>query len=155
MDAGIMSYLRREYRLAIGEETAERIKISLGSAMPDDASREQMLTIKGRHLIEGVPIEVNLSEREVATILSEQIVDIVTLVRECLEDAPPELSSDIYDRGMVVTGGGALLKRIEEALRISTGLPVSISDTPLTDIACGAGFALENAKAYGFALGAG
>lgn len=153
MDESIMAYLRREYRLMIGEETAERIKITLGSAKAyDNGNYGQTLTIKGRHLVHGVPIEVKLSEGEVALVLSEQVFEIVTLVRECLENVPPELSSDIYDRGLVVTGGGALLSKIEEALRISTGLPISISGTPLEDIAYGAGRALEKPKAYSFAL---
>ena len=129
MDDAVMQYLKRKYNLLIGERTAEQIKIEIGSAFPLD--KPLTMEIKGRNLIEGVPKTITIDDSEVREALSECVATIMNAIRVALERTPPELSADISDRGIVLTGGGALLKNLDKRIREETGLPVSIADDPL------------------------
>src|SRR5690242_7688311 len=144
MDEALTSYLKRKYNLLIGERTAEQIKIELGSAY----ALEKPLTmeIKGRNLIEGVPKTITVDDSEVREALSECVSTIMNAVRVALERTPPELSADISDRGIVLTGGGALLKNLDKRIREETGLPVSIADDPLCSVVLGTGKMLSDFK---------
>jgi rod shape-determining protein MreB len=155
MDAGIISYLRREHRLLVGEETAERIKLTIGSAHPPEDGEGREMVIRGRDLAQGVPRELMISEMEIATALIEQVAPIIDLVRNSLEAIPPELAGDIVDKGIMLTGGGGLLHGLDQVLRSNTGLPVLVSETALEDVALGAGQALEHRTLYPFAFEAG
>ena len=137
MDEAIISFIKRRYNLLIGERTAEEVKIRLGSAFPLD--EELTLEIKGRDLVEGVPKTITVSDGEVREALAETVDTIIEAVRIALEQTPPELAADIVDRGIVLTGGGALLKNLDKRLREETGLPVSIADDPLTSVVMGTG----------------
>src|SRR5512138_2908447 len=137
MDDAIIQYIKRKYNLLIGERTAEEVKIKLGSAFPLD--EELTLEIKGRDLVEGVPKTIVVSDEEIREALAETVATIIEAVRVALEQTPPELSADIVDRGIVLTGGGALLKNLDKRLREETGLPVSIADDPLTSVVMGTG----------------
>jgi rod shape-determining protein MreB len=142
MDEAIIGYIRRHYNLLIGESTAERIKKQIGSAsMTPKEEREYI--VKGRDLINGVPKEITLSTRDVAESLTETVAAIVEAVKMTLEHTPPELSADIVDKGIMMTGGGALLRDLDQVLREATGLPVSIAEDPLSCVALGTGQALE------------
>ncbi len=137
MDEAVTQYIKRKYNLLIGERTAEEIKIKLGSAFPLD--EELTMEIKGRDLVEGVPKIITISDEEIRESLAEPVATIIEAVRVALEQTPPELSADIVDRGIVLTGGGALLKNLDKRLREETGLPVSIADDPLTSVVMGTG----------------
>jgi rod shape-determining protein MreB len=142
MDDAVMQYLKRKYNLLIGERTAESIKIEVGSAYPLD----KLLTmeIKGRNLIEGVPRTISIDDSEIREALGECVATIVNAIRVALERTPPELSADISDRGIVLTGGGALLKNLDKRIREETGLPVSIADDPLASVVLGTGRMLSD-----------
>ncbi len=142
MDEAIIQYIKRKYNLLIGERTAEEVKIRLGSAFPLD--EELTMEIKGRDLVEGVPKTVVISDEEIREALAEPVATILEAVRVALEQTPPELSADIMDRGIVLTGGGALLRNLDKRLREETGLPVSIADDPLTSVVMGAGRVLTD-----------
>jgi rod shape-determining protein MreB len=142
MNEAIVLYLKKNYNLLIGELTAEEIKIRIGSAAPLD--REESIEIKGRDLIAGVPKTMKLSSVQVREALSEPIDAIVEAVRQSLERTPPELSSDILDRGIILTGGGALIRGLDRRLRQETNLPVNVADDPLTCVVRGTGRVLEN-----------
>ena len=129
--------MKRAHTLLIGERTAEQIKFELGSAAPLDLPLE--MEVKGRHLLEGVPRTIVVTDKEVREALSEPLRMIVQAVRDALERVPPELSADIYDRGVVLTGGGALLRNLDQRLRDETGLPVLVAENPLTSVVLGAG----------------
>ena len=144
MDDAIMNYLKRKYNLLIGERTAEQIKIQIGSAYPVD--RPLTMEIKGRNLIEGVPKTVTIEDSEIREALSECIATILNAIRVALERTPPELSADISDRGIVLTGGGALIKNLDRRIREETGLPVSIADDPLASVVLGTGKMLTDFK---------
>jgi rod shape-determining protein MreB len=144
MDDAIMNYLKRKYNLLIGERTAEQIKIQIGSAYP--VERPLTMEIKGRNLIEGVPKTVTIEDSEIREALSECIATIVNAIRVALERTPPELSADISDRGIVLTGGGALIKNLDRRIREETGLPVSIADDPLASVVLGTGKMLTDFK---------
>ncbi|GBR11769.1 rod shape-determining protein [Acetobacter oeni] len=148
MDEAIISYIRRMHNLLIGESSSERIKISLGSAMmPDDPNDPGPLqNVKGRDLITGAPREIVVSQAQIAESLAEPISQIIEAVKTTLENTPPELAADIVDKGIVLTGGGALLYRLDEVLRYSTGLPVTVAEDPLSCVALGTGRALEEMK---------
>jgi rod shape-determining protein MreB len=148
MDEAIISYIRRYHNLLIGESTAEKIKKQIGAACPPIDGEEKSMEIKGRDLINGVPTEIKLSEHQVAESLMEPVSQIVEAVKIALECTPPELSSDIVDKGIVLTGGGALLKNLDYVLRESTGLPVFVADDPLSCVALGCGKVLENRKKF-------
>jgi rod shape-determining protein MreB and related proteins len=137
LDEAITLYMRRTYNLLIGERMAERIKFELGSAAPLEQSLK--MEVKGRHLLEGVPRTIIVSDKEVREALSEPLRMIIQEVRFALERIPPELSADIYDRGVVLTGGGALLRNLDKRLREETGLPVLVAENPLTSVVLGAG----------------
>jgi len=140
-DEAIVNYVRRNYGILIGETTAERIKQEIGTAFPGTVVRE--LEVRGRNLAEGVPRSFTLNNNEVLEALQEPLSGIVGAVRAALEQAPPELASDIAERGMVLTGGGALLKDLDRLLMEETGLPVIVAEEPLTCVARGGGRALE------------
>ena len=142
MDDSIIQYIKKKYNLLIGERTAEEVKMRLGSAFPLD--EELTLEIKGRDLVEGVPKTIVVSDEEIREALSETVATIIEAVRVALEQTPPELSADIVDRGIVLTGGGALLKILDKRLREETGLPVSIADDPLTSVVMGTGKMLSD-----------
>jgi rod shape-determining protein MreB len=144
MDEAIVSYVRRHHNLLIGEATAERIKKDYGvAAMPSDGIGET-IHIKGRDLVNGVPKEITITQSNIAEALSEPIGAIVEGVRIALENTAPELAADIVDQGIVLTGGGALIKGLDEYLREETGLPVSIAEDPLSCVALGTGRAMED-----------
>jgi rod shape-determining protein MreB len=147
MDEAVISYIRRTHNLLIGESSAERIKMEIGAATaPDDEGEGRMTEVKGRDLMNGVPREVLVSQREIAFALSEPVTNIVEAVKVALENTPPELAADIVDKGIVLTGGGALLYRLDEVLRDATGLPVVVAEEPLNCVALGTGRALEEIK---------
>ncbi|MGB2768326.1 MAG: rod shape-determining protein [Candidatus Zixiibacteriota bacterium] len=142
MDEGLMLYLKKNYNLLIGERTAEEIKIAIGSAYPPE--EEESLEIKGRDLVAGIPKTMKISSVQVREALSEPIDAIIEAVRQALEETPPELSADILDKGIVVTGGGALIKGLDKRLREETNLPINIAEDPLTCVVRGTGVVLEN-----------
>jgi rod shape-determining protein MreB and related proteins len=142
MDEAVMEYLKRKYSLLVGERTAEQIKMEIGSAYPLEKPRT--MEVKGRHLIEGMPRTVTIDDSEIREALSECISTIVNAIRVALERTPPELSADICDRGIVLTGGGALLKNMDKRIREETGLPVSIVDDPLSSVVLGTGKILSD-----------
>lgn len=148
MDEAIISYIRRYHNLLIGESTAEKIKKQIGVACPPLEGDGKSMEIKGRDLINGVPTEITLTERQIAESLMEPVSQIVEAVKIALECTPPELSSDIVDKGIVMTGGGALLKNLDLVLREATGLPVFVADDPLACVALGTGKVLENRKKF-------
>lgn len=140
-DEAIISYVRRNYGSLIGETTAEKVKQEIGSAFPSSDVRE--MEVRGRNLAEGVPRSFTLNSNEILEALQEPLSGIVGAVRAALEQAPPELAADIAERGMVLTGGGALLRDLDRLLMEETGLPVIVADDPLTCVARGGGEALE------------
>lgn len=146
IDEAIIAYIRRTQNLLIGESTAEQIKKTIGSACPPQTGEGRTMEIKGRDLMNGVPKEIVISERMVAESLAEPIGAIIEAVKTALEHTAPELAADIVDKGIVLTGGGALLSNIDFVLRHATGLPVSIADDPLSCVAYGTGRALEEMK---------
>jgi rod shape-determining protein MreB len=142
LDEAVLSYLKRKYNLLIGERTAELIKWEIGSAFP---LRERLsMTIKGRDLIEGIPKELTITDEEIREALTEPVNVVVEAVRMALERTPPELSADIMDKGIVLSGGGALLRGLDERLRHETGLPVVQAEDPLACVVLGTGKVLEN-----------
>jgi len=142
MDVAIIQYLKRKYNLLIGERTAERIKIDLGSAYP--LKEELKMEIKGRDLVEGVPKTLSISDEEIREALAEPVATIVEAVRMALERTPPELSADIMDKGIVLSGGGALLRNLDQRLRDETGLPVVLAEDPLASVVLGTGRVLSD-----------
>src|ERR1700755_424489 len=142
MDEAIIQYIKKTYNLLIGERTAEQIKMEIGSAFP--LEEKMTMEIKGRHLIEGVPKTITVSDEDILTALAETVNVIVDAVRVALERTPPELSADIVDRGIVLTGGGSLLKNLDKRLREETGLPVAMAEDPLSSVVLGAGKMLSD-----------
>ena len=142
MDESVMHYLKRKYNLLVGERTAELIKMEIGSAYP--LEKPLTMEVKGRNLIEGVPRTVTIDDSEIRESLSECVATILNGVRVALERTPPELSADIGDRGIVLTGGGALLKNLDKRIREETGLPVTIADDPLASVVLGTGRMLSD-----------
>jgi rod shape-determining protein MreB len=134
--------MRKTFNLHIGERTAQQIKFEIGSAMPLDDSLQ--MDVKGRHVSEGVPRTVSVNDSDIRTALADPLRQIVQAVRESLERVPPELCADIYDRGVVLTGGGALLRNLDKRLRDETGLPVLVAENPLTSVVMGAGMMLTD-----------
>ncbi|MDZ7906594.1 MAG: rod shape-determining protein [Cypionkella sp.] len=146
MDEAIISYLRRQTNLLVGETTAERIKTTIGTArMPDDG-RGQVMLIRGRDILNGVPKEIEISQAQIAEALAEPVQQICDAVMQALETTPPDLSADIVDRGVMLTGGGALLGELDLSLREQTGLSISIANEPLNCVAIGTGKALDFEK---------
>ncbi|HEX7389104.1 MAG TPA: rod shape-determining protein [Acidiphilium sp.] len=146
MDEAIISYIRRSHNLLIGESSAEKIKVDIGAAWAGPKDQGPVREVKGRDLINGVPREVTVSQAQIAESLVEPVSQIVEAVKVALENTPPELAADIVDKGIVLTGGGALLHRLDDVLRESTGLPVVIAEDPLQCVAMGTGRALEELK---------
>ena len=146
MDEAIIAYIRRNYNLLIGESSAERIKKEVGSACPSKEENERKYEIKGRDLRDGVPKELVIEESQIAESLAEPVSQIVEAVKIALEQTPPELAADIVDKGIVLTGGGALLNNMDSVIREATGLPVSIAEEPLSCVALGTGRCLEEMK---------
>jgi rod shape-determining protein MreB len=142
MDEAIIQYIKKKYNLLIGERTAEQIKLELGSAFPLD--EPITMEIKGRDLIEGIPKTLTITDAEIREALAEPISIIVNAVRVALERTPPELSADIVDRGIVLTGGGSLLKNLDKLLREETSLPVSVAEDPLSSVVLGTGKMLSD-----------
>ena len=142
MNEAIMAYVRKKYNLVIGEPTAEQIKFQIGSAMPLD--EEMVMDVQGRDQVAGLPKTIQISSGEVTEAIAEALVAIVGVVRAVLEKTPPELSSDIIDRGMVLVGGGALLRNMDRLLTKETGVPCSVAEDAMACVAKGAGRALEN-----------
>jgi rod shape-determining protein MreB len=142
MDDAIIQYIRRKQNLLIGERTAETLKMEIGAAIPleEELTRE----IKGRDLITGLPRMIEITSKEIAEALSETVNDIINAVKQTLEETPPELSADILDRGIMLTGGGALLRRLDERLKQETHMPVTVAENALDCVAIGTGAALEH-----------
>jgi len=141
IDEEIVQYMKRKYSLLVGERTGEIIKTTIGCAYPDKEIRT--VEVKGRDLISGIPKIIEINSEEVREAIAEPISLIVDTVKDALENAPPELAGDIVDRGIMLTGGGALLRNLDVLIREETGLPVTIADDPLSTVARGAGMALD------------
>ncbi|MDG1521844.1 MAG: rod shape-determining protein [Hellea sp.] len=155
MDDAIIQYVRRTTNLLLGEMSAERVKKEIGSAtMPDD-NEGMMVQIKGRDLMNGIPREIRVTEAMIAESLAEPVEQIVEAVKSALEATPPELAADIVDKGIMLTGGGALLRNLDVELRSRTGLPVSIADDPLSCVVRGSGFVVENLTKWKSVLSSG
>jgi rod shape-determining protein MreB len=142
MDEEIIQYMKRKYSLLIGERSAEIIKTTIGCAYPDRELRT--LNVKGRNIVRGIPTIVEINSEEVREAIMEPVNIIIATIRDVLENAPPELSGDIVERGIVLTGGGALLKNLDLLIKEETGLPVAVADDPLCVVAKGAGMALDH-----------
>jgi rod shape-determining protein MreB len=137
LDEAIIQYIKRKYNLLIGERTAEQVKVEIGSAFPQD--QPLSMELKGRDLIEGIPKTLTVTDGEIREAMSEPVSVIVNAVRVALERTPPELSADIVDRGIVLTGGGSLLRGLDKLLREETGLPVMVAENPLSCVVLGTG----------------
>ena len=146
IDKAIADYIKKKYNLAIGEQTAEEIKIKIGTALPEKEERE--IEIRGRDLISGLPQNIKIKSNEICEAISDRLADIVQTVKMVLRNTPPELSADIMDKGMIVSGGGALIRNIDELIAQSTGVPCFIAEDPLLCVAKGTGIVLENLEAY-------
>jgi rod shape-determining protein MreB len=146
-DEAIIAYVRRQHGMLIGDATAERIKLEIGCAYPPKEPRE--IEVSGRHLAEGVPKMISIDSNEVLEALREPLSGIVAAVRQALEQTPPELCADVAERGIVLTGGGALLRDLDRLLSEETGLHVQVADDPLTCVARGGGRALELVDMHG------
>jgi rod shape-determining protein MreB len=141
-DEAIANYIRKKYNLMVGERTAEEVKIQIGAALP--LERELQMEVRGRDLIAGLPRTIPLTSAEVTEAMEQPLQQVVTAVRQVLEQTPPELSSDIIDKGMVMSGGGALLRQIDKLLTQVTGVPCHVAEDPLNCVALGTGRALEH-----------
>ena len=146
LDASIVDYIKHKHGLAIGERTAELIKISIGSAVKQ--ANEEKINIKGRDLSSGYPKTIEISSNEITEAMGEQLREIVQIIKNVLEVTPPELCADIMDRGIIISGGGALLKNIDALITKITGVPAAIADDPLFCVARGTGIVLDNLEAY-------
>jgi rod shape-determining protein MreB len=142
MDEAILQQIKRKYNLLIGERTAELIKTTIGNAFP--GAQVDKMQIKGRDLVSGIPKIIEIDSDEVRESITEQIETILETVKMALEQTPPELAADIVDRGIVLTGGGALLKNLDMLLREETGLPITITEDPLSTVVLGSGKALDS-----------
>jgi len=142
-DEAIIEYMRSAHKLAIGETTAERMKKEIGSASPPEDGDGKSMNVKGRDLITGLPKEISISQRQIAEALAEPVAQIIDTIKRALEQTPAELSADIVERGIMMTGGGSLLGNLDKVLRRATSLPVSIAEDPLLCVVMGTGKALE------------
>jgi rod shape-determining protein MreB len=145
LDESIINYVKREYKLLIGQQTAEEVKLEIGSAYPLD--EEVQAEIRGRDLVSGLPKTVVLTSEEVRAALEEPLVQIIDAIKETLDRTPPELASDIMDRGIMLAGGGSLLQNLDERLREETQMPAHRAESPLTCVAVGSGRSLEEFEA--------
>ena len=146
MNAAIADYIKKKHNLAIGDQTAEEIKIKIGTALPE--KEEKYLEIRGRDLILGLPRNIKISSNEVCGAISEILAEIIQAIKQVLRDTPPELSAAIMDKGMVLSGGGALLRNLDELISKSIGIPCFVAEDPLLCVAKGAGVILENLELY-------
>jgi rod shape-determining protein MreB len=143
IDEEIVQYLKRKYSLLIGERSGEIIKTTIGNAYPDPSGEIRKMEVRGRDLISGIPKILEINSDEIREAINEPVSLIVDAIKDALENAPPELAGDIVDRGIVLTGGGALLRNLDLLIRAETGLPITVADDPLTTVARGAGIALD------------
>ena len=146
IDSAIVDYIKKKFGLAIGDRTAELIKIAIGSAVKQ--STEEKISVRGRDLASGYPKTIELGSNDVTEAIQEQLREIIQTVRNVLQDTPPELCSDIMDKGIMISGGGALLKNIDTLVTRITGVPCHIADEPLLCVAKGAGVVLNNLDVY-------
>jgi len=146
LDAAIAEYLRKKYNLAVGERTAEEIKIAIGSALPQKT--EQIFETRGRDLISGLPKNIAVKSNEITEAIADNLREIIQTIKTVLHDTPPELSADVMDKGMVLSGGGALLKNLDELIAEATGVPCYLAEDPLLCVAKGAGIALDHLDVY-------
>ena len=146
MDFAISDYIKKKYNLAIGEQTAEEIKIKIGTALPE--KEEKKLAIRGRDLILGLPRTIKVSSNEICEAISDSLADIIQVIKLVLRDTPPELSADVIDKGMVLSGGGSLLRNISDLIAQATGVPCVLAEEPLHCVARGTGVILENLDIY-------
>ena len=146
MDEAVINYMRRQHSLLIGEATAERIKKEFGTATTPDDGHGDIIEVRGRDLVDGVPKEIEISQAHIADALNDPVHAIIDAIKVALEATPPELGGDIVERGIMMTGGGALLSNLDVAIRQETGLPVTIAEEPLSCVAIGTGMALEQFK---------
>ena len=147
MDEAIINYVRKNHNLLIGETTAEKIKMTIGAAcFPDDGKDGEVMEVRGRDLTNGVPKEIKLTEKQITEALIDPINQIIEAIRVALESAPPELSADIVERGIILSGGGSLIRNLDVAIRKATGLPVYVADDPLLCVINGIGKVLNNFK---------
>lgn len=146
VDRAIADYIKRKHNLAIGERTAEEIKIQIGSALPN--SERGSMEVKGRDLIEGLPKTIEITNKEVVEAISNELREVIKAIKAVLQKTPPELSADVMNKGMVLSGGGALLDKIDELVTKITGVPCYIADDPLLSVAKGTGITLENLEVY-------
>lgn len=146
MDESIVNFIKKKYNLLIGERTAEEVKIAIGTVLPDYNDNPNSIVINGRELITGLPKQVEVNDKEIYMAFRDNVDSIVAAVKTCLEHTPPELTGDIMDRGIMMTGGGAMLHGLDVLLSNEIGIPVHIADDPLSSVANGAGMALDNMK---------
>lgn len=146
LDEAIAEHLRKKYNLAVGERTAEEIKIAIGSALPQ--KQEQTFETRGRDLITGLPKNITVKSNEITEAMADNLREIIQAVKEVLHNTPPELSADVMDKGMVLSGGGALLKNLDELIAQATGVPCYVAEEPLLCVAKGAGIALDHLEIY-------
>jgi rod shape-determining protein MreB and related proteins len=146
LDAAIAEYIRKKHGLAVGDRTAEEIKIKIGSAIP--VEKELTIEIRGRDLIHGLPKTISVSTNEIVEAIQEELREIIRAVRAVLQETPPELAADIIDKGMIMTGGTALLKNLDKLIGQSTGVPAYVADDAILCVAKGTGIALENLDSY-------
>ncbi len=146
MNFAISEFIKKKYNLAVGDQTAEEIKIKIGTALPE--KEERVIEVRGRDLVLGLPKTTKISSNEVCGAISESLSDIIQVIKQVLRDTPPELSADIMDKGMVISGGGALLRNIDELVAQAIGIPCFIAEDPLLCVAKGTGVALENLEIY-------
>ncbi|HJN62090.1 MAG TPA: rod shape-determining protein [Candidatus Parcubacteria bacterium] len=146
MNISISDFIKEKYNLAVGDQTAEEIKIKIGTALPEKEPRS--FEIRGRDLILGLPRNIKVSSNEVSSSISESLTEIIQAIKQVLRDTPPELSADIMDKGMVLSGGGALLRNLDELISQSTGVPCFVAEEPLLCVARGTGVVLDNLEVY-------
>lgn len=146
MDETISEYIKQKYNLAIGEQTAEELKIKIGTALPE--KEEKFLEIRGRDLVSGLPRTIKISSNETAETLQDVLLEIIQVIKLVLRETPPELSADIMDKGMVFSGGGALLRNLDQMVAQATGVPCFLAEEPLLCVAKGTGVVLENLEVY-------
>lgn len=146
LDYAISDYIKRKHNLAVGEQTVEDIKIKIGTALPEKKERE--MEVKGRDLISGLPRDIKIYSNEICEAISDRLSEIIQTIRTVLRETPPELSADIMDKGMVLSGGGALLRNLDELIAQSTGVPCFLAENPLLCVAKGTGVVLDNLDVY-------
>ena len=146
MDQAVSDYIKKKYNLVVGKQTAERIKIEIGTALPD--KDEKFLEVRGRDLVTGLPKTIKVSSNEVAEAITDILEEIIQLAKEVLRNTPPELSADIMDKGLILSGGGALLRNIDELITKSIGVPSFLAEEPLLSVAKGTGIVLESLDVY-------